>query len=96
MKKLARKDIVQIICIIVWFGTAVAMYFIRHWTVVFVALLHCASLWVYFSKAGKSIQSEPKKTQIELERDLAEYNAKKEIEEKNKNEYMLWDILDDD
>ena len=96
MKKLGIKDVaILTICFLVWTGSLIALFFIRHWSVLFVALLHCATIWFSFSKYGKYIPTRSKKTQAELEKVSAEYNARKAAEKRYENEYTAWDILDE-
>ena len=93
MVKLKTIDVVIIIiCFLVWLGTSISMFFIHHWSVLFVALLHCASIWFSFSKYGKYIPTKPKKTQAELEKELSECVAKN-IKTTYEIEWIKWDMF---
>lgn len=97
MTKLSKKDLaVLVVCGVFWLGSIVAMCYIKHWAVIFVALLHCMTIWIVFTIGGKYIPTKPPKTQLESERELAAKQAEDAIRKENMDELIIWDIIDDD
>ena len=96
MTKLSKNDLaVLIACGVFWLGSIVAMCFIKHWAVVFVALLHCASIWFALIIGDKYIPTKQQKTQIEKERELAEKNADESVRRERIDKMIMWDIIDE-
>ena len=91
MKKASTAEmVVTIISCIVWLGTLIAIFFIKHWTVLFVAIPHCLAIIWLLSNAIQRSQSS-KKTE-----------ESKKVKEPQKDdsltldEIIFWDMIDDD
>ncbi|MBQ4443522.1 MAG: hypothetical protein II896_02535 [Clostridia bacterium] len=91
MKKASPAEIVvTLFSSVLWLGTLIAMFFIKHWTVLFVAIPHClAFIWMLSFAVQHSQNSkteEKKRVNDQSQKD----------DGITMDEIIFWDMIDDD